>query len=172
MAKKKRGTRDTFTGRGGQRAVIAELLCRHCNAAIPEVDVGEDVFAFHSDRNEIARIQVKTAVARRSKKTPDYVARFGIPVKQLKQDNAPPLHYILAVRLEQHWVDFIILPRSRIRALRDSDQPFGYENPTSGDLELRLVFGAESVLCGQVNLNEARNAWNALPPLKGRSDTV
>src|SRR5438046_2687278 len=91
MAKKKRGTRDTFTGRGGQRAVIAELLCRQCNAAIPEVDVGEDVFAFRSDRDEIARIQVKTAVARRSKKTPGYIARFSLPLKQVNQTDDPPL---------------------------------------------------------------------------------
>lgn len=51
MAKKKRGTRNLFTGRAGQRAVIVELLARQCNAAIPEVDLGEDVFAFHGDRS-------------------------------------------------------------------------------------------------------------------------
>ena len=38
-----RGPRDTYTGRSGQMAVMAELLFRRCNAAIPEVDVGTDV---------------------------------------------------------------------------------------------------------------------------------
>ena len=32
--------RGAYTGRSGQMAVIAELLNRGCNAAIPEVDVG------------------------------------------------------------------------------------------------------------------------------------
>ena len=42
-------------------AVIAELLHRRCNAAIPHVDIGMDVFAFRDDREDVARIQVKTA---------------------------------------------------------------------------------------------------------------
>ena len=39
----------TFTGGSGQMAVMGELLHRKCNAAIPHVDVGTDVFAFKDD---------------------------------------------------------------------------------------------------------------------------
>jgi hypothetical protein len=172
MAKKKCGIRDAFTGRGGQRAVIAELLCQQCNAAIPEVDVGEDLFAFLSARNDIARIQVKTAVARRAKRTPGYVARFGVPLKQVMQLDDPALHYVLAVRLEQHWVDFIVLPRIRLQELTNTEPAFGYANQASGDLELRLVFRAEEVLCGQTNLSALRNAWHTLPPLQKSSPAL
>ena len=38
----KRGTQ--YTGRAGHLAVMAELLIRGWNTAIPEVDVGDDIF--------------------------------------------------------------------------------------------------------------------------------
>jgi hypothetical protein len=62
---RQRGTRDMYTGRSGQMAVMAELLFRLCNAAIPEVDAGTDVFAFQDEREEVARVQVKTAQGER-----------------------------------------------------------------------------------------------------------
>ena len=45
----------TYTGRSGQMAVVAELLFQQCNAAVPEVDYGTDVFAFQDEREEAAR---------------------------------------------------------------------------------------------------------------------
>jgi hypothetical protein len=40
----------TLSGRAAQLAVVAELLRHGCNAAIPEVDVGTDVFDSKGDR--------------------------------------------------------------------------------------------------------------------------
>jgi hypothetical protein len=42
-------------------AVMGERLHRKCKVAIPYVDVGTDVFAFRDDREDVARILVKTA---------------------------------------------------------------------------------------------------------------
>jgi hypothetical protein len=53
-----RGSDDSFTGRAAQLAVMSDLLRIHCNAAIPEVDLGTDVFVFKDDRAEIVRLQV------------------------------------------------------------------------------------------------------------------
>jgi hypothetical protein len=57
----------SFSGGRGQMAVIAELLHRRCNATVPHVDVGTDVFAFRDDREDVARIQVKTEAGKRYK---------------------------------------------------------------------------------------------------------
>ena len=57
-------TSDTFRGAGGQHAVVAELLSRECNAAIPHVDVDTHVFVFLDHREEAARIQVKTVTGK------------------------------------------------------------------------------------------------------------
>lgn len=65
---RRRGTNDTFLGHSGQMAVMAELLFRKCNVSKPDVDVGTDVFAFQDDREDVARIQVKTAQAKQYKK--------------------------------------------------------------------------------------------------------
>ena len=53
--------RRAYTGRSGQMAVMAELLDLGCNVAIPEVDVGKDLFAFQDDEEGVTHIQVKTA---------------------------------------------------------------------------------------------------------------
>ena len=73
----------TFSGGSGQMAVTGELLHRKCNAAIPHIDAGTDVFAFRDDREEVARIQVKTAPGTQYKKEQGYSAKFGIPLSIL-----------------------------------------------------------------------------------------
>src|SRR5438876_4699895 len=89
----------TFSGSSGQMAVMGELLNRKCNAAIPVVDVGTDVFAFRDDREDVARIQVKTAPGTPYANGKGYSAKFDIPKKQLGRTDDPPLFYAFAVRL-------------------------------------------------------------------------
>jgi hypothetical protein len=144
---------------------MSEVLDRECNAAIPEVDVGQDVFAFRDDREEVARIQVKTARAEPYKKEEGYAARFGIPMSQLTEADEPELFYVLAVRHERRWVEFVVIRRSRVKELWNGAAAFASENDLSGDLELRLQFRPGSVLCGEVDLQEFRGAWSQLPPL-------
>lgn len=158
-----------FTGGSGQMAVIAELLLRQCNAAIPHVDVGMDVFAFKDDREEVARIQVKTAKARPLRRTNTYAAAFGIPLEQLKRSDAPPLHYAMAARLNDRWGNFLVISRSRLQVLWNDG--CGSENPSSGNLELHIRFvtddfGPPSVSCGSFNLARYLDAWETLPPLR------
>ena len=166
MANARRGTADTYTGRSGQRAVMAELLIRQCNVAIPEVDTGEDVFAFRDDRPEVARIQVKTAQTKGYKRKAGYPARFGIPIRQLRRPEPPELFYALAVRLGALWADFVVISRAQLRNLWEGPHPFGRENPASGNLELDLVFEPDHVWCSGIDLQAFRNAWETLAPLR------
>src|SRR5438046_168603 len=81
-AGRQRGTDDSFTGRAAQLAVMAELLRLRCNAAIPEVDLGTDVFAFKEDREEVVRIQVKACtVPLTYADGSSYSAKFALPMK-------------------------------------------------------------------------------------------
>ena len=171
MARRQRGTQDTFTGRSGQQAVLAELLARQCNAAVPEVDLGHDVFAFRDHRTEIARLQVKTsASARRYKRRPGYVARFNIPIRQLVASEPPELWYVFAVRLEQRWTDFLVMGRSVLAQFFTDAPRFGYRNLGTGELELRVVFDDAHVWCDRIDLSAYRNAWELLPPLRRSTD--
>ncbi len=47
-------------------AVMAEYLARGYNVAIPEVDIGDDIFVVRDEIGEFSRIQVKSATARAS----------------------------------------------------------------------------------------------------------
>jgi hypothetical protein len=144
---------------------MAELVFRQCNVAIPEVDVGTDVFAFHDEREQIARLQIKSGQAKRYKKGQGYAAQFAIPTLQLEHVGSPPLHYVLAIRLEGQWVDYLIISREEFNAYRDSERRFGTENRTTRELVLSIQFRPTQVLCGEVDLTNHRNAWDRLPPL-------
>jgi hypothetical protein len=158
-----------FTGGSGQMAVISELLHRKCNAAIPHVDVGTDVFAFRDDREDVARIQVKTAPGKWYKQGAGYRATFNVPMKQLERADNPPLFYALAVRLNDAWGDFVVISRSRLQELWNSG--CGSENEASGDLQLHIRFRRSDdsrvlAQCQEFDLTAHLNAWNDLPPLR------
>lgn len=167
----------SFTGGSGQMAVMAELLHRHCNAAVPQVDIGTDVFAFRDDGEEVARIQVKTAAGRWNKNGRGYAARFTIPIKQLRRTDAPLLFYALAVRLDEGWGSYIIISRAKLQELWNK----GCGTESSDNLHVHVRFrpnakgsapgSAESgpglnAYCGEFNLTDYVNAWESLPPIK------
>jgi hypothetical protein len=156
----------TYNGRSGQMVVLAELLIRQCNGAIPEVDVGTDVFAFQDAREEVARVQVKTAWGKPYKKEEGYSVRFEVPMQQLKRRDRPPLYYVFAVRLADRWGDFRVLSRPELKEFWNGDRPFGTENGTTGNLVFTAQFRPGNVTCGDVDLTAFRNAWDRLPPLR------
>lgn len=171
----------TFSGGSGQMAVMVELLHRQCNAAIPLVDVGTDVFVFRDDREDVARIQVKAARGQPYKRESGYHTKFGVPMDQLRRTDAPPLFYALAIRLDAGWGPFVVISRTDLQTLWNDG--LGSENQKSGDLELYIRFrpvgregelggvpaktaGMPSALCGTFDLTRYVNAWESLPPLK------
>ncbi len=164
----------SFTGGSGQMAVIGELLHRRCNAAIPLIDTGTDVFAFRDGNEDVARIQVKTALGKPYKSGPGYSAKFAIPVKQLQRMDDPPLYYALAARLEYGWSNFVLISREAMQKLWNDG--CGSENEQSGDLELHVQLRPDSTIpperesgmravCGSFDLSIYVNAWESLPPL-------
>jgi hypothetical protein len=161
----------SYIGRSGQMAVMAELLLRGCNVAIPEVDVGTDLFAFHETREDVARIQVKTATAQRYKRKKGSHAQFKVPMKQLGRPDKPPLYYAFVVRRGREWVDFLIVGRGELNDYWNSDKQFGSEDP-DGNLILKLRLRPKKVKCGEVNLTKHRHAWDALPPLRPLPDVA
>lgn len=168
----------TFTGGSGQMAVMGELLARRCNAAVPHVDVGMDVFAFRDDREEVARIQVKTASGKRRSGGKGYDARFRIPLKQLERTDDPRLFYALAVRLDNEWGDFIVIGRGELQQLRSDGCGAEYTTDLGLDIQFRFDLSGKSqgneadsepswhAKCGEFDLTSYINAWESLPPLR------
>jgi len=164
---RQRGTDDAFTGRSAQLAVMAELLRRRCNAAIPEVDLGTDGFAFRDDRDEMIRIQVKACTTPHSYADGSgYSARFSLPVKQLTEpEREPELFYVLAVLREDRWTDFLIVSQVRLGVMFRGGRPFGFHNPKNDDLQITVEFREKVTISGQ-EFTDCRNGWESLPPLR------
>lgn len=164
---RQRGADESFTGRSAQLAVMAELLRLRCTAAIPEVDLGTDVFAFKDDREEVVRIQVKACtVPHNYADGSGYSAKFALPLKQLRRlDDNPPLYYALAVLRDGQWADFLVVSRARLQAYRNGTTRFGSFNKANDDLEITVEFRAR-VECSGQDLTDCRNAWASLPPLQ------
>lgn len=163
---RQRGTDDTFTGRAAQLAVMAELLRLRCNVAIPEVDLGTDVFAFRDEHGDVARLQVKACtVPYPYADGSGFSAKFVLPLRQLRnRDEYLPLHYVLAVLRDGRWSDFLVISRARLQSLLDSPDRFGSLNSANDAIELTVEFRTAVTCSGRV-LTDCRNAWASLPPL-------
>jgi hypothetical protein len=106
------GKRHLYVGRAGQLVVMAEFLLRGWNVAMPEVDVGDDVFVVKDEGGDLFRIQVKTATARPHRQ--GYSAQFTIGLAQLEIPRAPDLTYVFVVRHGSQWGPYIIIGRDTL----------------------------------------------------------
>jgi hypothetical protein len=161
-------TRDLYTGRGGQLATLAELLLRHCNVAIPEVDEGDDALVFVTDEPDVARLQIKTATAELLKAEGCYAARVSVPLAQLHARESTRLHYVFAIRLGERWSDFVIVARHELVAA--SGLGLGYVNKRAGELQLYLSFSPDGLRCSDQDWSRYRNAWASLGVVRPRPE--
>jgi hypothetical protein len=150
-----------YVGRAGQMAVMAEFLWRGWNVAIPEVDVGEDVFVVKDEGGELWRVQVKTATAQH--RGSGYSAQFSISWKQIEDPRTPDLVFVLATRRSASWEPFIILER---KLLRDEHLNYGVGSISQGNLILRLTVQGLEILCSNRDFQAYRNDWSRWPVIR------
>jgi hypothetical protein len=102
-------TSSHYIGKAGQIAVMAELAWRGYNVSIPEIDVGDDVFALNDSNAKLFRIQVKTATGIKLTRTDAYRCKFRINRDHLNSRNSGT-HYVLVGRHGGNW-RFLIFKR-------------------------------------------------------------
>ena len=66
---------------------MSEFLIRGWNVVVPEVDIGNDIFAVRDSNGDYHRIQVKTAVAKERKN--GLSIQFNLPIAQLEPPFTP-----------------------------------------------------------------------------------
>jgi hypothetical protein len=159
-----------FFGRSAQLAVMAELLYRRINVAIPEVDVGDDIFVVKGLSPQVTRVQVKGARAKEQKDS--HFVLINVPSDQLKvpQDN-PPLVYAFPIRRwndeSGRWSDFLVIRRGILFARFNEGAGTEHVDPKGKPyVQFRIVLTANSVRSGtgDVDLQKYRNAWDPWPP--------
>jgi len=147
-----------YVGKAGQLAVMAEFLLRGYNVAMPEVDIGDDIFVVEDRGGRLWRIQVKTAVGKRREY--GYSGQFVVALTQLRTPKTPDLHYVFALRKADQW-EFLPIPRD---VLMRENRDQGVGSLTGGNVILTLRFHEEEVLCAGRDFQRFRNNWRAWPP--------
>jgi len=159
------GRSELYVGRAGQLAVMAEFLLRGYNVAIPEVDVGDDVFVVKDSDGDLSRIQVKTArKLERLKK--GFAVRFTVREEQLLAIRLPRLHFVIAIREQDRWTRFVVIPQG---ILSDEYQlhQIGTRNAMSGTVTFRLSFHGElGVRCGKRDFSSYLANWSYWPQIE------
>jgi hypothetical protein len=160
MSRKK----NLYLAQGGHLAAMSEFLCRGYNVAVPEVDVGDDIFVVRDADGDLKRVQVKSAVGRLLNRRGEYQGLFYVPEEQIVEPRRPELTFVFAVRYHDRWHDFLVIRRKELALLRRRHRLGG--NPSArGALVLRFVFTALDVTCDGVSLQAYRNNWSGWPPL-------
>ena len=150
-----------YVGRAGQMAAMAEFLWRGWNVALPEVDVGEDVFVIKDEGGQLWRVQVKTATAQLQRD--GYSAQFSISLKQLNAPRVPDLVYVFVVRSAVAWEPFIIIDRE---TLWSECKTYGVGNVSQGNLILRFSVQDATLLCSNRDFLSYRNDWSRWPVVR------
>ena len=141
-----------YFGKAGHLFVMSEFLLRGWNVAIPEVDVGDDIFVVKDFNGELVRVQVKTSKAIYLRNG-GYTAQFKLSLKQLR-DSIKEVSYVFVVRETNNWNLPVIIDQQILLEL--------YENHSLGseykdNLTLRLNFKNGKVTNKQIDLTEYQN---------------
>ena len=101
-----------YLGKAGHLVVMSEFLMLGWNVAIPEVDVGDDIFVVRDDNGTLRRIQVKTSTSTHRKN--GYSGQFSVSVNNLSNMSETPVHYVFLVRHNQEWSKLAIIEQETL----------------------------------------------------------
>ena len=96
-----------YLGKAGHLNVMSEFLILGWNVAIPEVDIGDDIFVVQDDNGTLRRVQVKTSTSTGRKD--GFSGQFSVSVKNLRNVSNILVHYIFLVRHNDEWTKPIII---------------------------------------------------------------
>lgn len=142
-------------------AVLAVLLNRGYNVAVPEVDRGDDLFVVHDQTGQLYRIQVKTATGKGKRRVS---GAFNISINQLRTPRVPDLHYVLVLLRPDGPREFLVISRKDLLELWEFEG-VGHVTDEGRRLVLHISFGEDVVLCDHKRLDRYRDDWSLWPKL-------
>ena len=150
--------RNLYTGKAGERAAVAQFLIRGWRVAVPEVDVGDDLFVARG--TAFVPVQIKTCRATQLKRS--YIGQFRLPIEQVITPRVPELVYVFAVYHHCNWSDFVLIPRPDLH----TEHVLHGAGSASGEyMTLRISFDTSAVRCGGGDWSTYRANWSAIPDL-------
>lgn len=143
-----------YLGKAGQLAAMSEFLLRGYNVAMPEVDMGDDIFVVHDPDGELWRIQVKTALG--VPRANGFSARFIVPMHQLTSMRVPDTYFVLAARSPANGWEYVTMPRMTLE--RFVEVRFRSSRGVA-QVSLYLSFREREVICANADWQCYRNQW-------------
>jgi hypothetical protein len=138
-----------YLGRAGHLIVMSEFLIRGWNAAIPEIDIGDDIFVVQDEDGILRRVQVKTSTA--TIKNKGFSGRFQLSLRQLTNIGNIFLHYAFIVRHSNYWTKSIIIRQDALFYHFDTDKIGSVHGEM---LNLYFSYFDEMVICSNIDLTK------------------
>lgn len=124
-----------YLGKAGHLNVMSEFLILGWNVAIPEVDIGDDIFVVQDDNGTLRRVQVKTSTS--TSRRDSFSAQFRVSVKNLRNISNILVHYIFIVRHKDEWTKPVII---RQDYLLDHFENNNVGSETNGNITLYFSY--------------------------------
>lgn len=131
-----------YLGKAGHLAVMSEFLILGWNVAIPEVDIGDDIFVVQDDNGTLRRVQVKTSTA--TNRLSGFSAQFNVSVKNLRNITNILVHYVFIARQDNQWTKPVII---RQDYLLDHFENSNAGSAHEGNIIFYFSFSNEHVEC-------------------------
>jgi hypothetical protein len=131
-----------YLGKAGHLNIMSEFLMLGWNVAIPEVDIGDDIFVVQDDNGTLRRVQVKTSTATDRKN--GFSGQFSVSVKNLRNISNILVHYIFLVRQNDEWTKPIIIRQDYLLDYFDNNK-VGTE--TKGNIIFYFSYINGKVVC-------------------------
>lgn len=140
---------------------MSEFLVLGWNVAIPEVDIGDDIFVVQDDNGTLRRVQVKTATSIGRKD--GFSAQFSISSKNLRNISNILVHFIFIVRHNHEWSKPLII---RQDYLLDHVENNSLGSVASGNLIFYFSYTGGTVECSGFNLTKYVKDFSDFPAIK------
>ncbi len=155
-----------YLGKAGHLTVMAEFLMLGWNVAIPEVDIGDDIFVVKDDDGALKKVQVKTAQS--IKRNSGFSAQFSISSKKLLNLSFPTVYYVFIVRYNNEWSKPIIINQYDLEEhYRKYMQKKG-EN-IKGNIDKNIIFyfsfEGNEVKCNKQDFSKYINNFSDFPQI-------
>ena len=147
-----------YLGKAGHLAVMSEFLIRGWNVAIPEVDIGDDIFVVQDDNGTLRRVQVKTATA--TERRSGFSGQFSVSVKNLRNISTIPVHYVFIIRQNNQWTSPVII---RQDYLLDHFENNNVGKQHEGNIIFYFSFANGNVECSGQNFTDYIHDYSDFP---------
>lgn len=149
-----------YLGKAGQYLAMSEFLIRGWNVAMPEVDIGDDIFVVKDATGEFARVQVKTSTIKDNRAS--YGVQFRLPYPQLERSFTPDLIYFFVMHHNSGWNNYIIIRRDELLTRVQIDD---VGTISGGYIQIYFSINSakDKVICSSIDFTKYLNDFQDFP---------